>query len=117
MGMGTVEPIGGVDAISFIRGAVEKYQGAGVDPELMAYILEMCLRDKGSMKIRVDYDDGPEAVCSAIDGICSQFQIPCTKIEKDGQEWVDYEIGGNPFSGVTNGDGSQGCSGTCEGNA
>jgi hypothetical protein len=38
MKMGTVEPIGGTDAVAFIRGAVEKYQGCGVDEELLAYI-------------------------------------------------------------------------------
>lgn len=38
MKMGTIEPIGGVDKIAFIRGAVEKYQGKGVDDELISYI-------------------------------------------------------------------------------
>ena len=41
MSMGTVEPIGGVDTISFIRGAAEKYQGSGHDDELLSYIEEL----------------------------------------------------------------------------
>jgi hypothetical protein len=40
MEMGTVEPIGGTDAIAFIRGAIEKYQGKDVDEELLQYIRE-----------------------------------------------------------------------------
>ena len=51
MSMGTVEPIGGVDSIAFIRGAVEKYQGAGVDDDLLNYIEQAVVRarqDKGS---------------------------------------------------------------------
>ena len=41
MGMGTVEPVGGKDAISFVHGAIKKYQGKGVDEELLNYIKRM----------------------------------------------------------------------------
>ena len=46
MSIGSVEPIGGVDTISFIRGAVTKYQGTGDDAELLDYIEFVIKRDR-----------------------------------------------------------------------
>lgn len=47
------------------------------------------------LKIRVEYDDGPEAVEERIEEICNHFGIPFTKNAEEDQPWVDYVIGEN----------------------
>ena len=47
---------------------------------------------KEPLKIRVDYDDGPEAVSAAIESICAHFNIPCSDNSEE-HEYIDYVIG------------------------
>lgn len=60
--MGTVEPIGGVDKVAFIRGAVEKYMGKGVDGELLSYIREVAQKKAGESEPSAS-DKKPSAKC------------------------------------------------------